>query len=367
MAGLRKAKKYDWKDSNLALFGSDLEKNVKKESASTEQAWKGAGAAPGLQIWRIVQFKVKSWPKKDYGKFFSGDSYIILNTYKEEGGDELLFDVHFWIGRESTQDEYGTAAYKTVELDTFLNDLPVQHREVQGFESDLFKSYFKTITVMKGGAQSGFNHVEPEEYKPRLLHFCGTRRSVEVKEVPLSKDRIKSDDVFILDLGQTIYQFNGNGSNKDERFKAMQFCQELESERCGRAKADVLEENSVYPEHEFYNALTDDDEADDDQEFNAKDAQHELYRLSDSSGRMQFKVQKKGDMSIRDFDPNDVFIMDAKKSLFVWIGKGTSKAEKKNAMSYAHEYLMKTDHPLIPVSCMSEGRETRDFRAAIAA
>lgn len=28
MSGLRKAKKYDWKDSNLALFGSDLEKNV---------------------------------------------------------------------------------------------------------------------------------------------------------------------------------------------------------------------------------------------------------------------------------------------------------------------------------------------------
>jgi gelsolin len=28
MAGLRKAKKFDWKDSNLALFGSDLEKNV---------------------------------------------------------------------------------------------------------------------------------------------------------------------------------------------------------------------------------------------------------------------------------------------------------------------------------------------------
>lgn len=31
MAGLRKAKKYDWKDSNLALFGSDTEKSVKSE------------------------------------------------------------------------------------------------------------------------------------------------------------------------------------------------------------------------------------------------------------------------------------------------------------------------------------------------
>jgi len=28
MAGLRKVKDYDWKDSNLALFGSDTEKKV---------------------------------------------------------------------------------------------------------------------------------------------------------------------------------------------------------------------------------------------------------------------------------------------------------------------------------------------------
>ena len=43
------------------------------------------------------------------------------------------------------QDEYGTAAYKTVELDTFLDDKAVQHREVQGFESELFRSYFKEL------------------------------------------------------------------------------------------------------------------------------------------------------------------------------------------------------------------------------
>lgn len=53
-----------------------------------------------------------------------------------------MFDVHFWIGKYSTADEYGTAAYKTVELDTLLDDKPIQHREVQGHESELFKSYF---------------------------------------------------------------------------------------------------------------------------------------------------------------------------------------------------------------------------------
>ena len=55
-----------------------------------------------------------------------GDSYIVLDTYKEDDeSDELKYNLHFWIGKYSTQDEYGTAAYKTVELDTFHGDKPV--------------------------------------------------------------------------------------------------------------------------------------------------------------------------------------------------------------------------------------------------
>lgn len=369
MAGLRKAKQYDWKDSNLALFGSDTEKNVKKESAATEPAWKNAGKKVGLQIWRIVNFKVTDWPKEDYGKFFNGDSYIILNTYKEEDEEEFQYDVHFWIGAQSSQDEYGTAAYKTVELDTLLNDKPVQHREVQGFESSLFKSYFKAITIMLGGADSGFRHVTPDKYKPRLLHFSGTKKYVEVREVTRNKRSLSSDDVFILDLGLTLYQWNGNGSNKDERMKAMQYLIALKGERSGKAQSEVLEEASTEPGHDFFKALNEeDDDGVDTTQFVAKDTQKELYRLSDASGKLTYRLEKKGDISQRDFDTKDVFILDTKKALYVWIGKGTSETERRNAMSYAHSFLMKSDHPLIPIACVSEGgRQDKGFQMAIAA
>ncbi|PVD24424.1 hypothetical protein C0Q70_14907 [Pomacea canaliculata] len=362
MEGLIKPKQYDWKDSNLALFGSDVENQVKKESAECEPAWRKAGQEFGLQIWRIVKFKVTEWPKSEYGKFYNGDSYIILNTYQEEGSDQLLYDVHFWIGKYSTQDEYGTAAYKTVELDTYLNDVPIQHREVQDHESALFRSYFPTVTILEGGADSGFRKVKPEEYRPRLLHFHGDKHGVRVREVPRCRSRIDSTDVYILDLGLRLIQWNGRGSNKDERFQALSYSKQLASERGGKPKVETVDEGSDAREFDRYL----DKENETEEEFLAADKTPELYRLSDASGTMSFKLEKRGNVSRSDFDSNDVFIFDTKSELFVWIGCDTTEAERKNAMVYAHRYLMGTDHPMLPVSCVSEnGRQAPAFVSAL--
>ncbi|KAL4226170.1 hypothetical protein ACF0H5_014157 [Mactra antiquata] len=365
---LRKQKQYDWKDSNLALFGSDTERQVKKESAQQEPMWKNAGQKVGIQIWRIVKFQVTKCPKEDYGKFFDGDSYIILNTYQVEESEELLYDVHFWIGKYSTQDEYGTAAYKTVELDTFLDDKPVQHREVQGHESELFKSYFKAITILKGGADSGFRHVKPEEYRARLLHFHGGRTGVTVKEIPKCQANLDITDVFILDLGLKLYQWNGTDSNKEEKMKGLQYLKELQNERGGKCKTETLDYDPNDLDNEFYDALTEDKEdVDEQEEQEVADKAKELYRLSDASGKMKMTLEKKGQVGKSDFDSKDVFILDTKESVFVWIGQKTSLSERKNAMTYAHNYLMKTDHPLVPIACLPEKTKSKSFELALAA
>ncbi|XP_052780681.1 gelsolin-like protein 2 [Mya arenaria] len=365
---LRKHKQYDWKDSNLALFGSDTERQVKKESAQTEPAWKNAGQKIGIQIWRIVNFKVTHWPKEDYGKFFDGDSYIILNTYKEEDTEQLLYDVHFWIGKFSSQDEYGTAAYKTVELDTLLDDVPVQHREVQGHESELFRSYFKSITIMKGGADSGFRHVKPTEYKPRLLHFHGDRKGVMVQEIPRNKSLLDNTDVYILDLGLKLIQWNGTGANKEEKMKALMYLKELQGERGGKCTTETLDEDPVEDQDEFYGALDEERPSVDEEEKGAQDMVKELYRLSDASGKMTMALEKKGsDVTKKALDSKDVFILDTKDSVFVWIGSKTTVNERRNAMTYAHNYLMKTDHALVPICCVSETMKNKWFDTAIAA
>jgi len=366
MSGLVKPKQYDWKDSNLALFGSDTEKQVKKESAQSEPAWQKAGKSVGIQIWRLVKFKVQAWPKEDYGKFFEGDSYIILNTYKEEGNEELLYDVHFWIGKHSTQDEYGTAAYKTVELDTFLDDKPVQHREVQGHESDLFKSYFDHITIMKGGADSGFRHVKPEEYTPRLFHISGTRKNIMVKQIPIQKQLVQSGDVFVFDMGLKIWQWNGAECNKDEKFRATQYIQTLRSERNGKPEVEIFDEKTDGAE--FMDEVENlEDEEEEEEKYEDDNKTTELFRLSDESGNLDFNKSKEGRVFKGDLSSKDVFILDNKKEVYVWVGRGASKGESKNALAYAHNYLKGTKHPFLPVSVVKEGKESRNFKAAIAA
>ncbi|KAE8818822.1 Villin-2 [Hordeum vulgare] len=70
-----------------------------------------------FQFRRIEDFKPVALPKSDYGKFYSGDSSIVLQTTSPKGR-AYLYNVHFWMGKDSSQDEAGTAAIKTVELDS---------------------------------------------------------------------------------------------------------------------------------------------------------------------------------------------------------------------------------------------------------
>ena len=91
-------------DSNLANYGGQEHILMRQKTASKEKAWKKAGKKKGLQIWRIENFRVKPWPKSRYGEFYSGDSYIILNTKINDNGKKT-YDVFFWLGAETTQDE----------------------------------------------------------------------------------------------------------------------------------------------------------------------------------------------------------------------------------------------------------------------
>jgi hypothetical protein len=91
-----------------------------------DSAFNNAGQVEGTEVWRIENMAPV---KQEFsGKLYSGDSYIFLHSKKK--GNNLIHDIFFWLGKDTSQDEAGVAAFKTVELDEGLGGGPVQYREV---------------------------------------------------------------------------------------------------------------------------------------------------------------------------------------------------------------------------------------------
>jgi len=370
---LTRQPKWDIASTNLANFGTQLEKDVRAEAGAQEQAWAdpstNVGQKTGLWIWRIEKFNVVPWPKEKYGLFYSGDSYIVLHSYKKNNETEALaHDIHFWLGLDSSQDEVGTAAYKTVELDDFLGTSPVQHREVQSCETDLFLSYFKHFRVEDGGIDSGFNRLKPVEYRPRLLKIKQIKRTVVIREVPKEHTSLNSGDVFILDVGTTLYQLNGKKSQGSERMKAAEFIRAIESERQGASKVIVIDEGDREMS-KFWDALGskgDIKTAEEDTGEDMTKVERKLFRVSDSSGELTFNEEATGTITKDQFDTNDVFVFDAGHEVFVWIGKNSTAKEKKYSLHYAQDYIQKYDRPAyLPITRVLEGGENDTFESAL--
>jgi len=367
-----KATKFNIADSNIANLGSELETKVREEAANEEAAWANAGQEVGTQVWRIENFNVVTWPEEQFGTFYSGDSYIVLNTYKNDG-DALAWDVHFWLGEYTTLDEAGTAAYKTVELDDKLGGAPVQHREVCDHESALFLSYFKSkggLSILDGGVESGFNHVEPESYQPRLLHIKGVRKNIRARQVALSCDSLNSGDVFILDAGLTVYQWNGSSAGIFEKNEAAQLSRALDDERKGQATVKVLSESDDDEDSAaFYELLggkgdiksAEEGGHDASPPFEGK----KLFRVSDESGTLEFsEVASDADVTADKLDGSDVFILDTGAEIFTWIGSGSSDQERSKSMRFAEDYMQKNGRPdYLPITRIYQGGENEVFKS----
>jgi len=365
---------YKVEDSNVALIGSDLNHKVRQAASQGETAWATAGKQPGVQVWRIEKFQVKEWPRNQHGSFYEGDSYIILHTVKEESS--LSHSIHFWLGKFTTQDEAGTAAYKTVELDDFLGGKAHQHREVMGYESETFLGLFNGhIKILAGGIESGFHHVDPEKYEPRLLHLRQTlkKKHIRVTEVGFKRDELNDGDVFIVDAGLTIYQFNGKHSPLLERRKAGEICHSFKDERHSKPVIAIVEQDEKSGDAEnfwkFFGGVGPIKTA---QEGRVWEKEHHefssapkrLLILSDESGKMEMKVVGEGGHNIKRsmLNPKHIMMFDSGSDVFVWVGSHSDAAERKAALGYAQHYLVDYKRPVhIPIHKIHEGGKNESF------
>jgi len=365
--------KVSWKDTNLALIGSEIDHKVKEAAAQGEEAWEGMGETPEVRVWRIEKFQVKPWPKEQYGEFFKGDSYIVMNTYKEEDSDALKHDIHIWIGADSTQDEYGTAAYKMVEADDYLKGAPVQHRQVQGCESGQFQGYFESLQYLDGGVESGFNHVEPTVEKPLLFRVKSTGKQILMTQMPLSKSSLNEGDSFILYGDKAnVWCWNGSGAKPLEKAKCNQWAENM----CTLGTAKVLDQgdgDDEYPDFWAYlgsGEIASAEAADEPiTEFKPilfrvdGDPEKPLEEVATGAFKQRpgklVRVLDRGSLN-----EDDVFLMDSGWEIFIWIGKSADTSEKIAAMGAADRYALQEPRAVdLPVTIVKSGMESDLFKS----
>ncbi|KAF5742910.1 Villin 4 isoform 2 [Tripterygium wilfordii] len=331
-----------------------------------DSAFQGAGQKGGIEIWRIENFRPVSVPKSSHGKFFTGDSYVILKTTALKTG-ALRHDIHYWLGKDTSQDEAGTAAVKTVELDAALGGRAVQYREVQGHETEKFLSYFKPCIIpQEGGVASGFKHAEAEEHKTLLFVVKG-KHVVHVKEVTFTRSSLNHDDIFILDTKSKIFQFNGSNSSIQERAKALEVVQYIkDTYHDGKCEVAAIEDGKLMADAEtgefwgFFGGFAP----------LPRNAANEEEKTVDSQDTKLLRVENGQAEPLEDVSltrellyTNKCYLLDCGLEVFVWMGRNTSLDERKSASGAAEELIRGADRSKSHIIRVIEGFETVMFRS----
>lgn len=292
---------------------------------------------------------------------FSGDSYIVLLTTKEN--DKLVWDIFFWIGSESTQDEFGVVSYKAQELDALLGDAPVQHREVEGNESSQFSEIFQgNIKVLDGGIDGGFRHVDADsgemQVPTRLFRVHRSKQVTRSFQVPLTCKSLNDGDAFLLDAGSTIFTWFGTQSSPFEKERTAQMAHNLAENRHGHCKVivDVEDDNE-----EFWSLLGGRGEiqapSPDEDDEPLEEQETKMYVLSDAGGTIKI-TEVPADKS--NLVSGDVCLIDAGHQVYVWIGNSSSKREHQVSMLVVEKHLKAMNRTkTTEVTRVLEGQEHR--------
>ncbi|KAL4590038.1 hypothetical protein LXL04_002956 [Taraxacum kok-saghyz] len=291
----------------------------------------------GIEVWRIENSKPVAVPEESYGKFYTGESYIILKTNTTKSG-AFRYAIHYWLGKDASEDDGATAAIKTLELDAALGGRAVQYRELQQHETEKFLSLFNPCIIPEKS--------EPLEHKTRMFVCKGKH----VAHVPCARSSLNHDDIFILDSKNKIFQFNGSNTSIQERAKALEVVQYLR-DTYHQKKCDVATIDD--------GRLMADAEAGEFWGFFGGFAP--LPKKTATNGRAIAVAANP--LTKKLLDTHHCYLLDCGTEIYVWVGRSTNLVERKAANGAAEEHLRVQERPKSNIIRMIENFETVSFRS----
>ncbi|XP_028337604.1 villin-1 [Physeter macrocephalus] len=215
--------------------------------------------------------------------------------------------------------------------------------------------------------------VETNSYDiQRLLHVKG-KRNVVAGEVELSWKSFNRGDVFLLDLGKLIIQWNGPESNRMERLRGMTLAKEIrDQERGGRTYVGVVDGedekaspqlmeimNHVLGQRKELKAAVPDTVVEP-----ALKAALKLYHVSDSGGNVVVREVATRPLTQDLLSHEDCYILDqGGLKIYLWKGKNVNAQEKREAMSQALNFIKAKQYPpSTQVEVQNDGAESAVFQ-----
>ncbi|KAI9206093.1 uncharacterized protein BJ171DRAFT_422390 [Polychytrium aggregatum] len=344
----------------------------------------------GVSIFRIESLKPALQSDSTFGKFCTADCYIILNATRQDGADadvdmddhDYDYKIFSWIGNQAELDKRFCAAMFAVGLRNWIGTSETVERETDSDESesflDLFGDNFEILDASYA-TDSGLYVTEKRRYPTRLYRVQG-KAQVVLQLVEPSSRSLRSDGVFLLDVGYALYQWNGSKSSLQHKSKCRIMVDRIsKSERAGKNLMSlylhsVHSDESDEPSR-FWSILggerTQDEDQDVDEEhaefvtlYQSSDISPALYRATEElADEVEGHTVTAGKMKRAMLESEGCYILDTGVELNLWIGKLATLALKSSATELLTRIVPVRKRPKwVALNKHWEGHETEVFK-----
>jgi hypothetical protein len=169
---------------------------------------------------------------KDPGKFARGDCFLV----------DAGFKIYLWIGPHSSVDEKFLTAASAVMRDTEREGKADIDRIEGGNEPEEFKALFDDFRLTDEDTEGILKKVQMETHEHKLWRVHREADETFFAEVKLSRDSLKSEDVFLLDAWEDIFVWRGKDATAREKFDGTILARRYDAERVGVQEIELIEE-----------------------------------------------------------------------------------------------------------------------------
>ncbi|KAH8298354.1 hypothetical protein KR018_008086, partial [Drosophila ironensis] len=358
-------------------------------------------------LWKIDEDRLEAVPRSQFGTFYDNCAYIVYaaslpghyashetivgtpqfnprylctqwkcfsptsQTREQKPNVTLERYIHYWLGRNVSEQNRSNVVHKIQELDSYLGNVASIYRETQNHESARFLSYFKSGYDILSGA------LVNSPARPRLfqLHARKWLRAIEMPSIEWT--HFNSDYVMVLLTDALTFVWIGRSSSGIERRSALAWVQKHSA--AGSPPISIVDdgyEQAMSPQSkDLWNSLLplkkrlvcqSSQAGGDVTDYNAN--KFRIYKCN-QRGRLHLDqldvgMPAKDDLS----DAHGVYLLDNYgQSIWLWVGAQAPQADALSAMGNGRAFVKKKKYPdNTLVVRVLEGHEPVEFKRLFA-